>query len=373
MSLTNSNTYIESVASATLNVSRGQINKSLRSILSNFKSTALPTSVNITVSGTATNPIEGMLFRDDSKKALFIYDTDNEKTGTGFTRNGIGVRIEEGVEGLKTNAESYEIGELISTVSANPGIAADARLYMCTSNSTSTGTLTGFVDVGSPQYYSVDVNDNVSISSSRTSVSDFKAVGEVTINDTYSGTSKPLIINSDTGIAGHALYSKAFSGPAITADSSGIVSTPTGVIESIVGAVDNYYLWCSYGANDTFVGGVKADTASSVQYLTSSDYRLKENVKPLKNSIDRVRDIKTYNYNFIKSKDIHEGMIAHELEEIIPHAVSGKKDDTTERGIPIYQSIDYSRVVPLLTSALQEALDKIERLELKVENLENDW
>lgn len=371
MSLTNSNTFVEPVASSTLNSARQKVNNSLHSLLSNFKSTSAPVGVNIVVGGASTGPVEGMLFRNDANKALYIYDTANDKNGTGFTRNGIGTRIEEGLAGLQANAEKYEIGEIVATVSQNPALASAARLYLCTANNTLNGTLNGFIDVGTPQYYTITNTNNVEISSSRVSVSDLYSTGSVFLNGSFSGTSKGLVINSSTGVAGHALYSKAFSGPAVTADGSAITSSPTGVIESISGAVDNFYLWCSYGSVSNFVGGVKADTASSVQYLTTSDYRLKDNIKPLVNSTDRLKALQVYSYNFKHSNDTHDGMLAHEVQEIVPHAVSGRKDDINGYEEPVYQSMDYSRIVPLLVSSLQESIKKIEELENRLAILEN--
>lgn len=61
MSLTNSNTYIEPVASSTLNAARSQVNNSMLSLLSNFKSTSAPASVNITQNGASVGPQPGML------------------------------------------------------------------------------------------------------------------------------------------------------------------------------------------------------------------------------------------------------------------------------------------------------------------------
>lgn len=366
MSLISSNTFIEPVAGAAINTGRQQTNNSLKTLLSNFKSSARPVGVNITMSGNPVGPQEGMLFRDDSKKAFYVYDTTNDKSGTGWTRNGIGLRIEEGEAGLKSNAETYEIGELVATVSANPSISSAARLYLCTSNSTSTGTLNGFLDVGNPQYYSVDGSSNVVINSSRTSVYDLKSLGEVIINSSFSGSDCALSINSDTGLAGHALYSRAYNGPAITADAQDIEAGPSAAIESIVGAANNYYLWCSYNTNANFVGGIRADSTTSVQFVTSSDYRLKENIEILENSSERLKQLKAYSYNFKQNSAQHEGMLAHEVQSIVPSAVVGVKDEINEEGKPVYQSMDYSRLVPLLVSSLQESIERIEKLEAEL-------
>ena len=65
------------------------------------------------------------------------------------------------------------------------------------------------------------------------------------------------------------------------------------------------------------------------------------------------------------------GFIAHEAQEVVPEAVQGEKDATSPDGTIIPQSVDYGRITPLLTAALQEALSKIEALEARIESLEN--
>ena len=115
---------------------------------------------------------------------------------------------------------------------------------------------------------------------------------------------------------------------------------------------------------------------SATSFLTSSDYRLKENEKAMSGSVDRIKQLKPYTFNFKKSPDItNEGFFAHEVADIIPQAVTGEKDAMEkdvdgETDIVLPQQVDYAKVVPLLTSALQEAIAKIETLEAKVKTLE---
>ena len=66
-----------------------------------------------------------------------------------------------------------------------------------------------------------------------------------------------------------------------------------------------------------------------------------------------------------------DGFLAHEVSSIVPEAISGEKDEVDKDNNPIYQGIDQSKLVPLLTKALQEAVAKIETLEAKVTALES--
>jgi hypothetical protein len=109
---------------------------------------------------------------------------------------------------------------------------------------------------------------------------------------------------------------------------------------------------------------------SSTQYRTSSDYRLKENATVLSDGITRLKTLKPYRFNFIAEPDrTVDGFFAHEVTAV-PEAISGTKDEVDSDNKPVYQGIDQSKLVPLLTAALQEAIAKIEVLETKVAALE---
>ena len=106
-------------------------------------------------------------------------------------------------------------------------------------------------------------------------------------------------------------------------------------------------------------------------YNTSSDYRLKENIKPIEDSVERLMSLKPCNFNFISEEEdkiVMDGFIAHEAKDVVPEAVTGIKDAVDEKGNPMYQGIDQSKIVPLLTAALQQALQRIEILEQKLNN-----
>jgi len=110
---------------------------------------------------------------------------------------------------------------------------------------------------------------------------------------------------------------------------------------------------------------------SSTQYRTSSDYRLKENAEAISDGITRLKTLKPYRFNWISEPDQPkvDGFFAHEVTAV-PEAVSGTKDEVDSDNNPVYQGIDQSKLVPLLTAALQEAITKIETLETKVAALE---
>jgi hypothetical protein len=113
----------------------------------------------------------------------------------------------------------------------------------------------------------------------------------------------------------------------------------------------------------TQVGSISVTTTATA-YNTSSDYRLKENVVPLTGAADRLNQLQVHRFNFIADPDkTVDGFIAHEAQAVVSECVTGTKDEVDADGNPVYQGIDQSKLVPLLTAALQEALQKIEDLE----------
>ena len=113
--------------------------------------------------------------------------------------------------------------------------------------------------------------------------------------------------------------------------------------------------------------GTISVTTTATAYNTSSDYRLKENVTPVTDGITRLQQLKPSRFNFIADPDtVVDGFIAHEVQDIVPEAITGTKDAVDDDGNPVYQGIDQSKLVPLLTAALQEAIGEIESLKARL-------
>ena len=165
--------------------------------------------------------------------------------------------------------------------------------------------------------------------------------------------------------------------------------------------------------DDTLLGSINFNCGgNTVSFETSSDYRLKENVTDLTGAITRVKNLKPKRFNFkTRPDETIDGFLAHEVQSVIPEAASGTKDETeTRKNVVVNakgnvkacditeaewiegksngvfpnntewfaskdfirpQGVDQSKLVPLLTKALQEAITKIETLETKVKALED--
>ena len=112
--------------------------------------------------------------------------------------------------------------------------------------------------------------------------------------------------------------------------------------------------------NNNLVGTI-ITSGSSTSYNTSSDYRLKEDLKDF-NGLEKISDIKVYNFKWKDNDNYDEyskrgyGVIAHELEKVLPQAVNGEKDAEE------MQSVDYSKIVPLLVKSIQELKAEVDQL-----------
>ena len=182
---------------------------------------------------------------------------------------------------------------------------------------------------------------------------------------------------AEIGMVSGNLYFATSAVERVRIDTSGnlLVGTTSGTAQVNITATSakNVTDWRNY--NDVGYGvaclnssgGVAGSitwTASTTSFSTSSDYRLKENVQPMTGALARVAALKPVTYKWKADGSAGQGFIAHELQEIAPYAVSGEKDGEQMQGV------DYGKLTPILTAALQEAITKIETLETRIAVLE---
>jgi hypothetical protein len=161
--------------------------------------------------------------------------------------------------------------------------------------------------------------------------------------------------NDETGILAGSVNGKSIEAGSIMRSSRATASSATHI---------GFY-------NTNGLVGQISTSASATSYTTSSDYRLKENVTAVTDGISRLQQLKPSRFNFIADPaKIVDGFLAHEVQEIVPEAITGEKDEVDDDGNPVYQGIDQSKLVPLLTAALQEAVTRIEQLEAAVTALQ---
>jgi len=147
---------------------------------------------------------------------------------------------------------------------------------------------------------------------------------------------------------------------------STVIKTSTNFATIKAPDTNTYMAFQFHNNSGTRVGFIQFTTTSTT-FSTSSDYRLKENIVAINNGIVRLQQLKPSRFNFT-SDPSHtvDGFLAHEVQDVVPEAIQGIKDAVDADGNPIYQGIDQSKLVPLLTAALQEAVAKIESLEARL-------
>ena len=171
------------------------------------------------------------------------------------------------------------------------------------------------------------------------------------------GSAGDVLISTDTG-----------SGLATGISVNAGISLQGGVIASQVNNNSNQYWskatgytsgdFSAHFVNNVYVGGISTN-GSTTSYATSSDYRLKEDLQDFK-GLDMVSKIPVYDFKWKSDESRSYGVMAHELQEVLPDAVSGEKD--AER----MQGVDYSKIVPLLVKSIQELKAEVELLKTQI-------
>ena len=131
---------------------------------------------------------------------------------------------------------------------------------------------------------------------------------------------------------------------------------------SIRRRTDNGAVATFTASNNALVGSISVTTTATA-YNTSSDYRLKENQTPMTGALDTVAALKPVDFAWKSDGSAGRGFIAHELQAVVPEAVTGEKDAVDAEGNPEYQGVDASKLVPLLVAAVQALSAKVAALE----------
>jgi predicted nucleic acid-binding Zn-ribbon protein len=125
-------------------------------------------------------------------------------------------------------------------------------------------------------------------------------------------------------------------------------------------------LYCDVNGVLNVSGEIRASNNITAYY--SSDRRLKENIIPIANPLVKLNKINGVNFNwneseiakrggedgyYVRKADV--GVIAQEIQEVIPEAVATREDGTL--------AVNYEKIIPLLIEAIKELNAKVEKLE----------
>ena len=142
---------------------------------------------------------------------------------------------------------------------------------------------------------------------------------------------------------------------------------------SATGTSDNLFITFATETGGTTRGTIDYNRAVGLtRYNTTSDYRAKTVKGPVDNPLQRVMQLKPCTGRMNEATEDIDFFVAHELQSIVPSAVSGEKDAVNEDGTPKYQLVDKSALIPLLTAAIQELNAKVESLTAELNTLKGN-
>ena len=152
-----------------------------------------------------------------------------------------------------------------------------------------------------------------------------------------------------------------------TEDNNGMVILNANTASNWGSNWHEFMLYQRQGTTIGYIAGV--NSGSGVAYSTTSDYRLKTDKKDF-NGLELVRRMKPYDFAWKTDNSRMFGFMDHELQTVIPYAVTGEKDAVDKEGKIIPQGVDYGKLTPILIKAIQEQDNKIQTLTKEKENLE---
>ena len=311
-----------------------------------------------------------------------------------------------------TSKPTFQFGLGINGSYGNAGATNNYAFYTSLASNTVGNNNFGFYAAGNaPNYFAGDiyVSGNAAFNASDLNNND-STISGTQINPTNGQINVKAATNdsSQNNRASLNVYRK-----------TNVVGTTTGNFTTVL---QKWFFIDHLGAR--IEHNLRGDGSGGFTLANASDYRTKENIVDLPSATDAIKALRPVNYNYIWAPgQTRPGFVAHELQEILPVAVIGEKDSTEAIGtltdwdgteleteviepsaeeltytemVPderqttsidgepvmvevtrtktwtatgerdVYQGVDQTKLIPLLTKALQEALERIEVLEAAV-------
>jgi len=307
----------------------------------------------VTVGGSIQTAVLTLQGGTTSEESLFIYGQASGKGGRIVTiRDTRAIGSTEGMAGLRFTSSpgtDYVIGKYYDGSASNFVLA----------------------DQSGNEFFGIESGSSIIVNQDGMN-RDFRVESDSNANLLVADAGEDQIyIGNNTGIASGTpakapleavagASQNAINTQVVTAGFTSFVSTG-----ATTSGGDAYNFGAMINSSGSVVGTIVVNHGSTA-YNTSSDYRLKENVTGLTDATARIKQLQPKRFNFIEAPDVTvDGFLAHEVETVVPEAITGEKDAVDADGKPIYQGIDQSKLVPLLVATIQELEARIAALESK--------
>mgnify|MGYP003133480519 CR=1 FL=1 len=316
--------------------------------------------------------VYGLVFKDvtNNRIPLFLNSTGNADFAGGYGSSGVTITDDGEVRADSQITSNRSSGVCFSAQqggSQKVSINADGSASFGSGNFiiSSGGTILADNGGNPASAAKVNINSNGSATFAGGISSNRAASGDSCFIARHNGTAN-AIISSD----GSANFGGSSTPNGTSIGGSGFI-TESGNRKTLYAATTSNSGALARFFNNNGQVGVISVSGTGTAYVESSDYRLKENVVDITDGIARVKQLQPRRFNFIADANTTvDGFLAHEAQTVVPEAVIGTHNEVDEDGNAVMQGIDKSKLVPLLTAALQEAIAKIETLEAKVAALE---
>jgi hypothetical protein len=295
--------------------------------------TTLTTSSTVTHNGGTAN---GVTYLNGSKVLTTGSALTFDGTNLGIGTSSPSAKLDVSGGNLRlTNASNAKIELRTSGNNATSELLLEAANSSGTTDQTASIKAVGSGGTDGGANLTFATKDRFGVQSERARID---SSGNLLVGTTSAGGH--VSINSIGGSQGTALFVNGWGGGI----GSGAVFTAANTSNA-----DAIY----FNTSTTNVGKI-AITSTATSYVTSSDYRLKEDVAPMTGALSVVQQLKPCTYKWKADGSDGQGFIAHELQAVVPDCVTGEKDAVDAEGKPVYQGIDTSFLVATLTAAIQE-------------------
>ena len=397
MAVSDSNTYSTPGQGLAVATSRVNYNSSIRALLQNFYSPAIPDTDNLIENGAAltASQYDGVLYRKSDTGMLYISDSGitsasgrtNNPIGGDFTRYGIAWRQQGSVAAADANIASFDIGEAFVVV-RDTGGSSNNSIWLRIRD---TGTFdTDFLRINKPHAGSItaiELADN-NVTTAKLvaeSVTNAKiATATITSDKLYNTFTAP---NSNT-IGGLANTSFLRTDIATFKTAGSLIANND--IKTVYGntttnaqiyfnsansninvdlfSVSYYKIMNPATGKGMMVSSDTGDfttTGDITGFGTVSDRRQKENIVIIENPLDKIQKLSGYTFNYThRPNDKVAGVIAQEVREVLPEAVYNT-DSYFAPNDPIL-AVRYNSLIPLLIETIKELNNKVDKLENKL-------